>query len=305
MEHPIKYITSDNGLILCGGYIPDLPDNRDYTMKTPAIYDIYKKVGLYCGDTDGGIVIPPQVDISEYCSPIVDQGFQNACTANAASGMVEYFERRAHGTYIRASRKFIYKTTRNLMGLQGDVGASIRTTLGSLVLFGAPPEKYWEYSESVNTEPTAFVYALGGNFQTLKYANIAPYGTSPSETLYNIKLNLTAGFPVIFGFTVYSSITSCDDGYIKYPLPDETAEAGHAVVAVGFHDSIEISNGSYTSVGALYIRNSWGTDWGIGGYGWLPYDYITNNLAFDYWIILDNEWVELGQFGIYGTTQHK
>jgi C1A family cysteine protease len=305
MSDLIQEIRTDSGKLLKGGLIPDRPDNRDYTMKTPIIYKMYQRLGVYCGDGeggDGGLVIPPQVDISEYCSPIVDQGSQNSCTANAASGLVEYFERRAHGTYIRASRKFIYKTTRNLEGTSGDDGATLRGTLGSLVIFGAPPEKYWPYSSPVNSEPTAFVYALGGNYQTIKYANIAPTGTSTSETLYNIKANITSGIPVIFGFSVFSSISSCDDGYIKYPLPGESSEFGHAVMAVGFHDSLEISNGSYTSVGAIYIRNSWGTDWGIDGYGWLPYDYVTNNLAHSYWVVLDNEWIELGQFGIDGTT---
>jgi len=302
MEPTINYLTADDGSVYCMGCLRDIPDIRDYTMETPEIMSMYQKVGVVCNESGSGVVIPPQVDISEYCSPIVDQGFQNACTANAASGMVEYFERRAYGTYIRAARKFIYKTTRNLMGVSGDIGASIRTTLGSLVLFGAPPEKYWPYSHNVDTEPTAFAYSLGQNYQTLKYANIAPAGTSVSETLYNIKLNVTTGFPVIFGFTIYDSITSCGDGYIKYPLPGETAQGGHAVMVVGFHDSLEISNGSYTSVGALYIRNSWGTGWGIDGYGWLPYDYITNSLAYDYWIIMDNEWIEMGQFGIDSTT---
>ena len=298
MEHPIKYINGTDGATYCMGCLRDLPDIRDYTMETPEIYSMYQKVGIYCNDSDSGIVIPPQVDISEYCSPIVDQGFQNACTANAAAGMVEYFERRAYGTYKNAARKFIYKTTRNLMGVTGDVGAYIRTTLGSLVLCGAPPEQYWPYTKGIDEEPTAFVYSLGQNYQTLKYANIAPDGTPVAETLYNMKLNITAGFPVMFGFTIYDSITSCGDGYIKYPLPGETAQGGHAVMAVGFHDSLEISNGSYTSVGAVYIRNSWGTDWGIDGYGWLPYDYITNSIAYDYWTILDNEWIELGQFAI-------
>lgn len=283
---------------LYGGWLPDLPDNRDYTMNSEAVFGMYKSIGINCAEDGDHIVIPPQVDISEYCSPIVDQGFQNACTANAASGMVEYFERRTYGSYIRASRKFIYKTTRNLMQISGDVGASIRTTLGALVLFGAPPEKYWTYDQAVDAEPTAFVYSLGGNYQTVKYTNLSPAGTSASEILYNVKLNITAGIPVMFGFSVFSSISSCGDGYIKYPLPGETSEFGHAVMAVGFHDSLEISNGSYTSVGAVYIRNSWGTDWGIDGYGWLPYDYITNSLASDFWVILDNEWIELGQFGI-------
>ena len=32
------------------------------------------------------------------------------CTANAGVGVVEYYERRAFGTYLNASRLFLYKT---------------------------------------------------------------------------------------------------------------------------------------------------------------------------------------------------
>jgi C1A family cysteine protease len=43
---------------------------------------------------------------------------------------------------------------------------------------------------------------------------------------------------------------------------------GHAVLVVGYENSLTPREGF------LIIRNSWGSDWGVGGYGYLPYDYI-------------------------------
>jgi len=35
----------------------------------------------------------------------------------------------------------------------------------------------------------------------------------------------------------------------------------------------------------------------IVGTGWLPYDYVLDNLALDFWSLLGMEWVDSGQFG--------
>ena len=284
--------------LIKGGWIPSLPDIRDYTMSSPQVFKAYQRTGVFCGN-DKALVIPPEVDLSEFDSPVENQGSQGTCTANAAASLIEHIERRTYGTYINHSRKFIYKMSRQLLGLSGDVGSTVPATLGTLVIFGAPPEKYWPYSKAVDDQPTAFVHGLAQSYQGTNYINLSKAGTTTSQVLHDMKTNLTSGLPVIFGFTIYSSISSCNDGYIKYPLPGEQSTGGgHCILAVGFNDTIEIYNGNYKSVGAFYIKNSWGTDWGIKGYGWLPYDYITNGIATDCWVLINIEWIELGQFGI-------
>ncbi|MDO8438591.1 MAG: C1 family peptidase [Nitrosomonadaceae bacterium] len=75
---------------------------------------------------------------------------------------------------------------------------------------------------------------------------------------------------------------------------------GHAVAAVGFDDGLKIRNnppGAAETTGTLLIRNSWGTGWGAAGYGWLPYAYVTNHLADDWWALLKQSWIDTGNFG--------
>jgi C1A family cysteine protease len=104
----------------------------------------------------------------------------------------------------------------------------------------------------------------------------------------------------MFGFTVYSSISQADTtGKIPYPTSGEKVLGGHAVAGVGYDDKMKIKNtnpGAEETTGALLIRNSWGTGWGDGGYGWLPYEYVVNGLAVDWWSLIKNEWVDTGMF---------
>lgn len=281
------------------GWLPDYPDFRDYTEEHEEVNEIISNTGVL----KKKIKLPAYVDLRQWCSPIEDQGSLGSCTAHAGVGIVEYYEKRAFGRYIDASRLFLYKVTRNLLHWTGDTGAFLRTTMGALVLFGVPPEEYWPYNTvDFDKEPPALCYAFAQNYQTIKYYRHDPPGTPKVLVLYRLKTYLSAGHPIMFGFTVYSSIAQADKtGKIPYPCKGERIEGGHAIVAVGYDDKIKIKNTGPCGVettGAFLIRNSWGTGWGDSGYGWLPYEYILKGLAEDFWSILKKEWVDTGEFKV-------
>ena len=205
------------------GWIPDYPDFRDYTEKTG---EIKEALGAIVLPKIKGL--PASVDLREWCSPVEDQRNLGSCTAHAGAGIIEYYERKAFGRHIEASRLFLYKVTRNLMKMKGDTGGFLRTTMGAMVLFGVPPEEYWPYADDENAfdrEPPAFCYAFAQNFQAIKYFRHDPPGTKAEEVLNRIKAYLAKGHPAMFGFTVYNSIEQSEKtGRIPLPSPKERIE---------------------------------------------------------------------------------
>src|ERR671918_176918 len=152
------------------GWLPDRPDFRDLGPQDAEVGDLLVKT---VAPDMGPQAMPGSVDLRKWCAPVENQGQIGSCTANAGVGLVEYFERKAFGRHIDASRLFLYKVTRNLLRLRGDTGAYLRSTMGALRLFGVPPEEYWEYNISqFDKEPPSFCYAFASNYQAVNYVRL-------------------------------------------------------------------------------------------------------------------------------------
>jgi C1A family cysteine protease len=289
------------------GWLPDVPKPNDYSQEHGEVVPLLSRTTHAASIASAGAAkagapaaMPAQVDLRSWFSPIEDQGSLGSCTANAAVGLLEYFERRATGRYVDASRLFVYKTERDLLGWTGDTGAYLRTAMEALVLFGAPPERYWPYDggpPAANThydvEPPAFCYAFGANYQAVKYFRLDPNATPAGQVLANIKRFAGAGFPSMFGFPVFSEYDHpLPGGLVAFPAAGSTYRGGHANVVAGYDDTLMIGKDK----GALLIRNSWGPGWANGGYAWMSYRYVTDGLATDWWSMISAKWVDTGQF---------
>lgn len=240
------------------GWLPDLPDHRDF---------------LYALRHPEARTLPPAVDLRPLCPPVLDQGQLGSCTANALAGALGILEDKDKIQFQALSRLFIYYNERRIEGtVKTDSGAMLRDGIKSLAQQGVCAETQWPYQISrFAVRPTAACYKQGLGHTITVYERL--------ETLDDMKACLAEGFPFVYGFTAYESLESASvakTGRVPLPQSGERTIGGHAVVAVGYEDATQ----------HFVFRNSWGTGWGLKGYGLMPYGYLRNrNLSDDFWAV--------------------
>jgi C1A family cysteine protease len=273
------------------GWQRDLPDPRDYTPDHKDVLALLRRLRRRKRKR-----LPAAVDLRAdgdgvYFSPPDDQGPVNCSPVFACLGLVEYFERRASGKVFEPSKLFLYQMVRRLRRALVEPGVDLRTTFKTLVRYGVPPADLWPYApEKYDVEPRDLtLLGFRREFESLRYVRLDARNTRGPDVLDLLRSFLAARFPVAFGFSVPQSLGR--EAVIPYRPTFDTIRGGHAVVAVGYDDRRAVS-----TKGALLVRNSWGETWGDGGYGWLPYVYIRQQLAVDFWTLLREDWLCSGEF---------
>jgi C1A family cysteine protease len=271
------------------GWLPSLPDFRDFAADA-APADAWLEQLRAAGASPSPR--STSVDLRDYFVDVDDQLSLNSSTAHACAGLVEYFERRAHGRLLRPSRLFLYQNTLKLAGLTGNAAVDLRTTLKAMVRCGLPPERYWPYVvDRLQVPPEPFLYSFAELCRSVRYVRLDRRGASGVQTLQTVKAFIAAGFPAVFGFVVPNSLSLSPD--IPYRPTFDSQLGGQAVIAVGYDD-----RWLRGSRGALLVRSSWGSEFGENGYAWLPYAYVEEQLATDFWTLFHPDWITSGEFDL-------
>lgn len=221
---------------------------------------------------------PTVIDLSSKTTPVYDQGELGDCVSNAMAAACRYLLRKENEVGINPCRLFLYWCTRALVMQEqplSDSGSSLHDAIVSLTTYGVCRDKLWPYITSqfeVQPPTTAFSDAL--HHKLITYAPV-------SQNLNSLLGTLASGFLVVIGIQVYSSFmtsTVAQTGIVPMPQPGEQIEGGHALAIVGADQSKQM----------FYVQNSWGTDWGLSGFLWLPFSYVLDsNLCFEIYTLTE------------------
>lgn len=239
------------------GWHPSPPDDRDF------VYKVRPHVSL--------AALPPKVDLSQPAlpapyEPSFDQGALGSCGPNSAAADIIFAALRQQSlpSCPMPSRLFIYYATRMLMGTEKqDSGVNNRTMLKALAKYGWADEADWPYHiRRFKERPPQSVFGAAAKRKIVKYEAVP-------QDLQTMKAALAGGDTFIFGFSVYSSMETAEverTGIVPYPSSRDRFLGGHDVAIVAYDDATQ----------RFTFKNSWGEDWGKGGYGEIDYRYATN-----------------------------
>lgn len=248
--------------------------------------DLRDHAHAYAAHPRVAAALPPYVDLRPMMPPVYDQGQLGSCVANATAALLQYERRRLsvpEGDRV-PSRLMIYYGAREMEGTAAvDAGSEIRDAIKFVAANGTAFEDgpdAWPYDVSRFAQrPPRACYDSAYRDAGVIYRPVAQNATQ-------LMAALAEGWPVAFGFMVYSGLDSDEiarnyrddpaSGRLIMPGRNERAEGGHAVVLVGY----DYANRSFL------VRNSWGGAWGLRGYFIMPFEYVVRpDLSSDFWTV--------------------
>ena len=165
-------------------------------------------------------------------------------------------------------------------------GCLIRRCFEAIERYGICRYSIWPYTNMQVTQmfggvATATAYPPGAHEDAQKHRVLSGLYLLRAPNNVDEIRGILAGangrrpMPVCVGFSIFEG---CDRGRFDFPDVDEidgrlasraAYKGGHEVLLVGYEDDVREKGG-----GRFLVRNSWGEEWGDGGYGTVPYAYV-------------------------------
>jgi len=213
----------------------------------------------------------------EFTEGIEDQKNTNSCSGNAICSALEFWTKSKTGLSVDYSRLFSYWTARNEQQKRTgekiqDTGAYLKDSLIALKKYGIAEETHWPFlTPNINLEPDNSAYRNAKTHQITRYEKI--------RGIRAIKFSLLESLTPIIGIKVNDdflklkgSFRNQKDNYCGIKSGDKVF--GHAMIIVGWDDEL----------GGFILENSFSSDWGYHGFGFIDYSIFKRD-NMETWVI--------------------
>ncbi len=173
---------------------------------------------------------------------------------------------------VGATCKTLGRKPRNIVGSHDqnipvvEEGFTLEQVFQAIRGFGLRPEASSDSAEAKGSNDS---------LQDVNFGSFQVPGSPGPIAIGNIVHVLNAGMPVVIGIGWPADWRIRNTNTLSAQPP--LSGAGHAVTLVGYR----CETGRLEDTRFIF-RNSWGTSWGAGGYGFVTYKYLAENLFSSY-----------------------
>ena len=227
------------------GAIPNKTDLRNYRLEA-----------LPCAT-----VLPSVFSVKEKVGKIKSQNGSGSCVSQAVTYYAEILNTIETGEKVSLSPKFLYPWV-----FQKPMGSSIADNMARVCNEGIALESDVTSYENGNPPSEAYMQikpTLSQQMLDLAKTYIAKkYVTWDNSSVEWFKRAMVQGNGCVVAS--WGNNLNWRTGDIELPAFREQMVWRHGICLIGYDDSKK----------AFEFVNSWGTEWGNGGFGWLPYAYV-------------------------------
>ncbi|MDQ8188378.1 C1 family peptidase [Pelagicoccus sp. SDUM812002] len=199
-----------------------------------------------------------------------------SCSVHAIIAALEYQFAERHGRVLNLSEPYLVNATSRSLGRPDAVGFDTQTGRRNGLDLGFALEHVFQAirGHGLALEQSREERSADAPYSLLDTVDFSPFmvpGSRSQKGIENIVHVLNENMPVVVGVSwpAYSRIAHTSV-LGKQPV---RPNGGHAVTIIGYR----CEDGTIENARFIF-RNSWGDDWGAGGYGFFTYEYLMNHL---------------------------
>lgn len=211
-------------------------------------------------------VLPEHIDNKEECTDIRNQGEEGTCVGHAAVAAAELLYWRKLAKPPDFSERWAYEKAKLYDEWEGTnyEGTSVRGAVKAWEKVGMCPEDLWPYTPNKPGKPKSEADEKSKEFPIAQYERC--FGLDNIKHAIHFRGCVLAGAQIHEGWFKSKKVIPYKSKYLPH--------GGHAILLVGYDDKKEI----------LWVRNSWGKEWGDKGYAGLTYKDASLNIV-DAWMV--------------------
>jgi C1A family cysteine protease len=245
---------------------PQVTQNQQKLHRTGVILDdpsSLEKIGYYNIESNLRVVTPSSIDLSGKMPAIADQGDQYSGVGWAVGYYCKTYQEVVEKGWNVNENAYSPSWIYNQINGGKDEGSAIENAMSLLVDKGCDFKDnfpYYPYNYTNKPDDGSKINAAHYKSSSWKYLQ---------KTTENFKNVLAFSQVFVISIPIYPDFDNLSEDNPIYNNWSGISRGIAAVCVVGYDDSKQ----------AFKFVNSWGTDWGINGYGWIAYNKIPDIYA--------------------------